>query len=71
MALVNPSEDDEVKDAWGWIGVLIIVVRVISFALIRGPSVIASLQRREALFLLVIARRNFASIASVACVALP
>jgi hypothetical protein len=43
-ALFNPSEDDEVKEAWGWIGVLIIVGGVISFALIRGPSIIASLQ---------------------------
>jgi hypothetical protein len=43
MAFVNPSEDDEVKDAWGWIGVLIIVGGVISFALIRGPSIIASM----------------------------
>ena len=43
-ALFNPSEDNEVKDAWGWIGVLIIVGGVISSALIKGPSIIASLQ---------------------------
>jgi hypothetical protein len=39
-ALFNPGESDQIKDAWGWLGVVHVIIVGIGIA--RGPALAAS-----------------------------
>ncbi len=39
-ALFNPSESDQIKDAWGWLGVVLVIIVGIGIA--RGPALAAA-----------------------------